>query len=175
MAFPGSCGKPAPVPAAETPGPWDTTIDLRLECGWDNSAASVGWNTFGAEAAEPLLCELFDLPQLRTSADPPEPTTVRVSKPLSLPRELAENLRITTPGDNETFIACGESAIIHASANHDEGNQWFLNGKLEGSGKTQRLILPPGVYELRCVDQHGSPSTVRFTVHPSVATQPQNL
>jgi penicillin-binding protein 1C len=129
----------------------------------------------GAEAAEPLLCELFDLPQLRTTSDPPEPAPIRVTKPLGLPKEVAENLRITTPSNDETFIASGEAVIVHASANHDEGNQWFLNGKLEGGGKTRRLTLLPGVYELRCVSRQGSSSTVRFSVQPSAVANRLSL
>ncbi len=129
----------------------------------------------GAEAAEPLLCGLFDLPQLRASSDPPEPAPIRVTKPLGPPKEVAESLRITTPSNDETFVACEEAAIVHASANHDEGNQWFLNGKLEGSGKAQRLTLPPGAYELRCVSRQGSSSPVRFTVQPSAVINRQSL
>lgn len=129
----------------------------------------------GAEAAEPLLCGLFDLPQLRAISDPPEPAPIRVTKPLGLPKEVAESLRITTPSNDETFIACGETAIVHASANHDEANQWFLNGRLEGCGKARRLNLPPGAYELRCVSRQGSSSTVRFSVQPSAVVSRQSL
>jgi len=118
----------------------------------------------GSEAAEPLLCKLFCLPQLRAEADPPAPLTIHVSRPLSLPRESVEDLRITTPGIDETFIAVNGSAIVRAQANRDDANSWFLNGKLEGSGRAQRLVLAPGYYELRCVDQRGSSSRVTFAV-----------
>lgn len=118
----------------------------------------------GSEAAEPLLCKLFCLPQLRAEADPPVPPTIHVCRRLSLPRELVEDLRITTPGIDETFIAVNGSAIVRARANRDDANLWFLNGKLEGSGQARRLVLTPGSYELRCVDQRGSSSTVIFTV-----------
>lgn len=129
----------------------------------------------GAEAAEPLLCGLFDLPQLRATSDPPEPAPIRITKPLTLPKEVAESLRIITPGNDETFVACEETVIVHASANHDEGNQWFLNGRLEGCGKARRLSLPPGAYELRCVSRQGSSSTVRFSVQPSAVVSRQSL
>ena len=118
----------------------------------------------GAEAAEPLLCRLFSLAQLRTDADPPRPDAIAVCRPLVLPREMAADLRITAPGNGETFVACGETAVVHAIANRDEGNQWFLDGKLEGRGKAQRLVLTPGTHELHCIDQQGASSTVRFTV-----------
>lgn len=120
----------------------------------------------GAEAAEPLLCALFSLAQLRADSDPPKPDAIKVAKPLVLPRELAEDLRITAPGNGETFVAFDETAVVHASANRDDGNQWFLDGKLEGTGRTQRFVLTPGVHELHCVDQRGASSSVRFAVHP---------
>jgi len=118
----------------------------------------------GAEAAEPLLCRLFELPQLRADTDPPSPEPIRVARPLNLPRELAQDLRIVSPSMDETFIACGDTAIINASANREGDNLWFLNGRLDGAGRRRRFVLPPGVYELRCVDPQGSSSTVRFTI-----------
>lgn len=124
----------------------------------------------GAEAAEPLLCRLFDLPLLRVDSDPPKPDPIVVRRPLAPPRELAEDLWITSPNAGETFIACGETAVVNAFANRDQGNQWFLNGRLQGGGPAQRLALPPGEYELRCIDRRGASSSVRFMVHPSVTT-----
>ncbi|MBP7053052.1 MAG: penicillin-binding protein 1C [Phycisphaerae bacterium] len=121
----------------------------------------------GAQAAEPVLARLFSLASLRLDSDPPRPEAIRVRKPLALPKEVAEDVRITTPGDDETFIACGETAVVRASANRDDGNSWSLSGKLEGTGQVQRLVLRPGVYELRCVGRQGAPSTVRFSVCPS--------
>jgi len=118
----------------------------------------------GSGAAEPLLCRLFCLPQLRAEADPPAPATIHVRRPLSLPKELVEDLRITTPGADEVFIAVNGSAVVRAQANCDGANSWFLNGKLEGTGQARRLVLTPGSYELRCVGQEGSSSTVTFTV-----------
>ncbi|MBM4029529.1 MAG: hypothetical protein FJ280_29645, partial [Planctomycetes bacterium] len=129
----------------------------------------------GAQAAEPLLGRLFELPQLRVDTDPPRPDPIRVCKPLALPREMAEDLRITAPGRDEMFLAQGPTAIVHARANRDDGNQWFLNGRLAGHGQAQRLTLEPGVYELRCVSQQGASSTVRFTVHPVGSEQPRSL
>ena len=129
----------------------------------------------GAQAAEPLLCRLFELPDLRLDTDPPRPEVIKVCKPLSLPRELAEDLRITTPGRDEMFIAQGQTAVVHASANRDDGNRWFLNGKLIGAGKAQRLTLKPGAYELRCVNPQGSSSTVRFTVSALWSERPSGM
>ncbi len=118
----------------------------------------------GAHAAEPLLRALFELPGLRLNGDPAPPAGIRVRRPLSLPRELAKDLRITAPGRGEVFVARGASAVVHASSNRADGNVWFLNGKLKGQGRTQRLVLPPGAYELNCIDPQGSSSTVQFTV-----------
>lgn len=118
----------------------------------------------GAQAAEPLLQALFELAGLRLNGDPPPPAEIRVRRPLAMPRELAEDLRITAPGRDEVFIARGATAIVHASSNRADGNVWFLNGKLEGRGRTQRLVLPPGAYELSCIDPQGSSSTVQFRV-----------
>ena len=118
----------------------------------------------GADAAEPLLCRLFCLAQLRAEGDPPAPAAIHVRRPLSLPRELIEDLRITTPGANEVFIAVDGSAVVHARANRDDDNSWFLNGKLEGKGKVRRLVLTPGTYELRCVSRQGSSSAVTVSV-----------
>lgn len=126
----------------------------------------------GAQAAEPLLCRLFDLPELRAQADPPKPDPIRVTRPLSLPRELAEDLRITSPSTGETFVACGGTVVVNASANRDGDNLWFLNGKLDGCGPDRRFVLTPGAYELRCVDRQGGSSSVRFTVHPMLSNSP---
>jgi penicillin-binding protein 1C len=123
----------------------------------------------GAQAAEPLLHGLFRLPRIRMDADPSEPQAIRTCGPLLLPKEVTESLQITTPGAGEVFIATNGTAIVHARANRDQGNSWFLNGRLEGKGQAQRLVLAPGIYELRCVGQQGSSSTVRFTVQEFVS------
>jgi len=52
--------------------------------------------------------------------------------PPLLPKEVAQRLRITTPGPGEAFIAVQGTALVHARANQDRGNSWFLNGRLEG-------------------------------------------
>ncbi len=120
----------------------------------------------GVQAAEPLLCELFCLPQIRTDVDPPQPEALDTCGPPLLPREMAQRLQITAPGAGEVFVATAGTAIIHARANRDQRNSWFLNGRFEGSGQARRLVLPPGVYELRCVSDQGSSSTVKFTICP---------
>ena len=118
----------------------------------------------GAEAAEPLLAELFNSPELRTQIDPPPTTLIAVRRPLPPPRELNQRLRITEPTAGETFVCLNGSAIVHTQANRTEGITWFLNGKLTRIAKTRNLTLPAGKYELRCVDQAGQSSSVAFAV-----------
>jgi membrane carboxypeptidase/penicillin-binding protein PbpC len=118
----------------------------------------------GAEAAEPLLAELFNLPTLRTYADPSPATPIRVHRPLPIPRELGRNLRITAPSDGDIFICQNGSAVVHTSVNRTEGISWFLNGKLAQDNVVSRLVLTPGKYTLRCVDKTGQSSSVTFSV-----------
>jgi len=118
----------------------------------------------GAEAAEPLLAELFDLPTLRTYVDPPVAEPVRVWRPLPPPRELGPNLRITAPSQGDIFICRDDSAVVHTSVNRTEGISWFLNGKLVRDDPVSRFVLTPGEYTLRCVDKKGQSSSVTFSV-----------
>ena len=41
---------------------------------------------------------------------------------------------------------------------------WFLNGEFLPSDQAHRLTLSLGSYELRCVDNTGNASTVKFAV-----------
>ncbi len=118
----------------------------------------------GAEAAEPLLAELFNLPILRAYDDPSPAMPIRVHRPLPVPRELGGNLRITAPSDGDVFICQDGSAVVHTSVNRTEGISWFLNGKLSQSNVVSRLVLTPGKYTLRCVDKTGQSSSVTFSV-----------
>jgi len=118
----------------------------------------------GAEAAEPLLAGLFNLTALRTNIDPPPSMPIRVRHPLSLPVEMAQSIRITSPGSGDTFISLDGKAVIHPSANRPDGLLWFLNGRLLEDNRTARLSLSPGHYELRCIDPKGQSSSVSFTV-----------
>ncbi|MHC4581700.1 MAG: penicillin-binding protein 1C [Planctomycetota bacterium] len=118
----------------------------------------------GAEAAEPLLADLFNSPELRTHVDPPPKSPIAVRRPLPPPRELGQRLRITEPAAGETFVCLNGSAIVHTQANRAEGITWFLNGKLTRIDKTRNLTLCPGKYELRCVDQAGQSSSINFAV-----------
>ena len=118
----------------------------------------------GAEAAEPLLAELFNLSDLRTHIDPPSTTPIRVYRPLAPPRELDRCLKIAAPTPGDTFICLNGSAIVQTRVNCTEGVSWFLNGKLIQIDTAKSLTLPAGEYELRCVDQTGQSSSVAFAV-----------
>jgi penicillin-binding protein 1C len=118
----------------------------------------------GAEAAEPLLASLFALPALRVDRDPPPPAPIVVRRPLPPPEAAADALRVVCPGDGETYCAVADRAVVHIRANREGGLRWFLNGRLLDDGSAGRLVLPPGGYELRCIDAAGASSAVRFAV-----------
>lgn len=121
----------------------------------------------GAEAAEPLLAELFNLPQLRTCIEPPSSKLIQVYRPLSRPHESNQRLKIISPTPGDTFVCINGSVIIHTRANYTQGISWFLNGKLIQIDVSQKLTLLTGEYELRCVDQSGQSSSAFFSVLPS--------
>ena len=118
----------------------------------------------GAEAAQPLLAGLFDLPSLRVETDPPVPAPIVVRRPLSPPAEIKPQLQITSPGDGDTFICLNRETVIRPAANYRASLLWFLNGRLLDDDSAARLVLTPGSYELLCVDRAGQSSTVCFNV-----------
>ncbi len=137
---------------------------------WIGRFKGTGRDTYvGAEAAEPLLATLFQLPALRNEIDPPAPKSILVERPLSLPREVAQRLRITQPNTGDVFACYQGQAVIHATANKSENLMWFVNGRLAERNTTLRLTLSPGRYELRCVDSAGQSATVTYTVLPSAS------
>ncbi|MBN1975311.1 MAG: penicillin-binding protein 1C [Sedimentisphaerales bacterium] len=118
----------------------------------------------GAQAAEPLLAELFSLSELKALSEPPRAKPVLVNNPLPVPRELAQALKITSPSSGNTFLSYNGSVTVHASANREEGISWFLNGGLIENEMVSRLTLSAGKYELLCVDQKGQSSKIDFSV-----------
>jgi membrane carboxypeptidase/penicillin-binding protein PbpC len=120
----------------------------------------------GAQAAEPLLIDLFSHPRLRGLSAPAQPDVLTVSNPLILPKEKQDRLVITRPANAEQFICVQDHAAVHIDANRTQGIQWFLNGRLLDH-EAKRLSLAPGQYELRCIDtERGDSSSVRFDVTP---------
>jgi penicillin-binding protein 1C len=138
---------------------WAVGHNRRYAIGvWVGRFSGAGSERFiGAEAAEPLLASLFDLPILRCREDPPVPAPKRLPVPCPLPppTELASPLRIVSPTPEATYIALGGQAIIHARATRPAGLTWFLDGMLVDGRGVQRLIVGPGRHELRCVDSQG--------------------
>ena len=119
----------------------------------------------GAESAEPILAALFDLPELRATAAPPQPEPIVVRRPLRKPREVADTLEVTSPSRDDTFLALDGEAVIRPKANRRTDDlAWFLNGRLVPTSRAGRLSLGPGHYKLRCVDASGRSSGVRFVV-----------
>ena len=126
----------------------------------------------GASAAQPLVADLFRLPRLRAAAPPPPPAPLVVRRPLPPPAEAGGDLRILAPSDGEMFVALGGKAVIRPLANQPGDLQWFLGGRLLDARDAARLELPPGRYELRCVDPSGRSSyAVRVTICPAVAAR----
>lgn len=126
----------------------------------------------GAEAAEPLLARLFDLPALRRRGAPSPARPIVVRRPLPVPAEAADVPRILAPSRGETFLALGGRAVIRTRTNRLGGLTWFLDGRLIDARRAARLELPPGSYELRCVGPAGrSSNAVRFVIRPTGATR----
>jgi penicillin-binding protein 1C len=120
----------------------------------------------GAQAAGPLLAKIFFLPDLASDARPPQPQPWAVTAPLPPPPELGGELKITSPSCGSVFNAIGGSCVIHPQINRPPAGGslcWFLNGRVLGE-PCDRLVLAPGRYELRCVDDAGCASAVGFEV-----------
>jgi len=119
----------------------------------------------GAKAAEPLLAALFNLPALRTFDYPSPAEPIPVRSPLLPPVEAAERLHVLAPCDGATFLALNGQTIIRPRTNRAGPTIWFLNGQALDARNAERLILPPGQYELRSVCATGRTSdAVRFRV-----------
>jgi penicillin-binding protein 1C len=118
----------------------------------------------GSDAAEPLLAELFALPTLRCSRAPESHRAWRVRRPLDPPHSADRRLRILSPRANTVYLALDGKTVIRPVANRGGALLWFLNGRLLDEGRTDRLVLAPGCYELRCVDSAGEAAATRFIV-----------
>jgi len=132
---------------------------------WIGRFSGAGSERFvGAEAAEPLLAAMFDLPELRNAQDPPPARPLPAAPPLAPPVELAGLPHITSPAANGRYLAMNGEAIIPVRATPAAGLNWFLNGLSLDEQKAQRLVLKPGQYELRCTSSAGLSTAVEFTV-----------
>lgn len=122
------------------------------------------WQFVGAEAAEPILAAIFALPCFAGQPAPPDPPKLTVANPLPPPVELSGTLAILWPTDGAAFRAIGATAAVHSLANSNRPLEWFLNGSAIDAESAKRLLLKPGDYQLRCVDDRGNASTVNFSV-----------
>jgi penicillin-binding protein 1C len=124
----------------------------------------------GAQAAEPVLAEMFVSSVCAVEADPPVSVPIAITNPLPSPAERAGSMRILSPADGAVFIATerGEGAVpvaVVAARGSREGT-WFLNGRrIEDA---TRLCCQVGAYELRCVAPDGSAHQVKFKVSSGV-------
>ena len=118
----------------------------------------------GAEAAEPLLARLMALGCLRNDRPPAPGGPIVVRHPIAPPAPLAPGPKILAPSAGDTFVAIAGKALVRPRANRPGQLAWFLNGRLLPAGRSARLELDPGGYELRCVDPAGRASAVRFCV-----------
>ncbi len=119
----------------------------------------------GARAAEPLLAQLFVLPEIINDIAPLPPALLTVTKPLPIPSVVDRKLQITCPAQGDTFLAVKGAAAIRPAVNTDDNVTWFLNGRLlPSNSQPQALNLSPGRYKLHCINKSGRASTVSFQV-----------
>lgn len=118
----------------------------------------------GAKAAEPLLARAFDLPMLRTEGPSAPVRLWLVARPLPGPLEQSSRPAILLPSNGSTFIAAGGEAVICPRLDRPFAVTWFLNGMRLADTAAERLVLPQGRYELRCVDGTGVAAAVNFTI-----------
>ena len=145
---------------------WAVGHNHRFSIGvWVGRFSGAGHTEFvGNLVAEPLLTRLFSLPSLRQDQDPEPPIPWNLARPLAGPSRKTEPLRITAPVNGDIFPCMNGKAIVHPQTNHLAEGRWFLNGLLISGIRTDRLLLDPGDYELRCVNPEGEHAAVRFRV-----------
>lgn len=118
----------------------------------------------GAEVAEPLLAQFFDLAMIRNLEPPPTPGRIEVLNPLPPPVELAGDLRILSPRDRTVFVATSDTAKIYAKANRGDGLTWFLDGARAEAASSGPLRATRGKHRLLCVSATGASARVEFIV-----------
>lgn len=132
---------------------------------WAGRFSGTGHVDFvGGEAAEPLLAELFLMPEFRVNQHPVPATPWKVERPFSFPKPDTGLLRITSPTSKDVFLSRSGPAVIHPTLNASGSARWFLNGRLVSENSIPRLELQPGRYELRCISEQGQAAAVEFAV-----------
>jgi len=117
----------------------------------------------GALAAEPLLAQLFLLPDLQNRITPELPRPLIVENPLPVPDRIDKQLHIISPENGEVFIAYDGKVRIYPKTNQASPLYWFLNGTMQNAAEWP-LELSAGHYQLRCMNQQGDTSAVTFSV-----------
>lgn len=118
----------------------------------------------GAEAAEPLLADIFNLKSLRTDHAPAPAEPWPVHRPIQPPPERQPAIGILTPDAGAIFIAVNDHAVVHLQANRARGITWFLNDRFMGRDELATIDAPTGAHVLRCVDLSGAHTAVSFVV-----------
>ncbi len=117
----------------------------------------------GSVAAEPLLAQIFLLPELRNPIEPGPPAPILVLDPMPVPDRIDEKLHILFPENGDVFIAYHGKMQIYPKANQTAPLHWFLNGVLLENTEWP-VEVPAGQYQLRCVNQQGNSSESTFYV-----------
>lgn len=116
----------------------------------------------GSVAAEPLLAQIFLLPELRNPIEPGPPAPILVLDPMPVPDRIDEKLHILFPENGDVFIAYNGKMQIYPKANQNDPLHWFLNGDLLNT--EWPVEVSAGQYQLRCVNQQGNSSESTFYV-----------
>lgn len=124
----------------------------------------------GRIAAEPILAEIFALPEVRVGAPAPSSgVDWVVGRPL-FPRidsdADAPSVRIAHPENGATFVATNDRALVHARVDRDVPVSWFLDGEFVDRAAAIRLDVVPGDHVLTCVADAGEAKRVMFSVVP---------
>ena len=133
---------------------------------WVGRFSGAGHPVFtGRDAAEPLLAELFSVPDIRRDEGPDPPQQIVVTRPLRLSPAKTTGPSITSPAEQAEFVCIdGQSAVVPISGSFSDNATWFLNGTVIRVLGSTSLRLSPGRYELRCVSQDGRSAAVQFSV-----------
>ena len=122
----------------------------------------------GAEVARPILDRAMATAPFADRSPPRSAAPRAVSDPFTF-REENERLRIEMPPADAEWLVDGDERIDlrPVATGGAPPYHWFLNGApIDG----ERLTLPLGISELRCVDADGSAVERRLSVRAAAAT-----
>jgi penicillin-binding protein 1C len=126
---------------------------------WIGSLSGTGrFGYLGAEAAEPVLAELFTKAGIASDGDPPTAPAIAVTKPLPRVAPSGLSLKVLFPQSGASFVAVAGEVSISPKANRD--GIWFVNGRRA----EVPVRCPPGAYEFRCISADGCADSVKVTV-----------